>query len=82
MCQQVRLCDMQPGERAVITSLPPSALRQRLLDMGFLENAEIECVGKSPFGDPNAYLVCGAVVALRRQDCHGILVRKQVAAWD
>ncbi len=80
MCQPIRLCDLQPGEAAVIDCLSPCDMRQRLLDLGFLENTEIECVGKSPLGDPAAYVVCGAVVALRRADSRAVLVRGRRAA--
>jgi ferrous iron transport protein A len=50
-------------------------MRTRLLDLGFLENTEIECVGKSPLGDPAAYLVCGTVIALRRTDSRFVLIK-------
>lgn len=82
MRQQVRLCDLCPGHQAVIRRLPETGLRQRLLDMGFLENSPVSCVGKSPMGDPRAYLVRGAVIALRRADSAGILIEEQGAVWD
>ena len=64
----------------MIDRLSPCDMQQRLLDLGFLENTEIECVGKSPLGDPAAYVVCGAVVALRRADSRADLVRGRRAA--
>jgi ferrous iron transport protein A len=79
MSQQARLCDLSPGETAVIDSLLASDMRARLVDMGFLENTEVECVGKSPLGDPAAYLVCGAVIALRRADSRAVCVRERRA---
>ena len=78
MCQAAWLCDLLPGQRAVIARVPSGALRQRLIDMGFLENTVIECVAISPPGDPAAYLVRGALVALRRQDsCRVPIVKWQ-----
>lgn len=82
MNQRACLCDMMPGEQAVIACLPENAWRQRLLDIGFLENTTIECVGKSPAGDPAAYLVRGAVIALRKKDCADILIKERCRLWD
>lgn len=70
-----RLCELAVGECGVISALPQNGLRQRLLDLGFLEKAEIACVGRSPAGDPAAYLICGAVIALRRADAGGLTVK-------
>lgn len=75
MEEYIQLCDLAVGERGEITALPQNSLRQRLLDLGFLEKAEIICVGRSPAGDPAAYLVCGAVIALRWADARNLTVR-------
>lgn len=67
---------IKPGEHAVISKLNISgSMRRRLLDMGLIENTEVECVGKSPAGDPLAFLIRGAVIAIRSEDCCGITVR-------
>lgn len=52
----------------------PEGIRRRLMDIGLTENSLIECVGKSPMGDPSAYLICGAVIAIRASDCADIMV--------
>lgn len=52
----------------------PDGIRRRLTDIGLTENSEIKCVGRSPLNDPSAYLICGAVIAIRAADCAGILV--------
>ena len=44
------------------------AIRRRMIDLGIVEGTKIECVGRSPSGDPSAYLVRGAVIALRKKD--------------
>ncbi len=44
------------------------AMLQRLLDIGLVQNTAVECVGVSPSGDPTAYLIRGAVIALRNED--------------
>lgn len=64
------------GEKATVKELKNSGtIRRRLLDIGLTENAPIECVGKSPSGDPCAYLIRGAVIAIRCEDCKNIYIK-------
>lgn len=76
------LNDIALGERARVLSQSTSGgIRRRLLDMGLVEGTEVECVGKSPCGDPRAYLIRGAVIALRAEDCGKIAVKREDAVW-
>ena len=69
------LYEICPGQRAKVRNVnAPASLRQRLLDLGLVPDTVIECVGRSPGGDPSAYLIRGAVIALRRKDCGAITV--------
>lgn len=52
------------------------ALRRRLLDMGLVEGTRVECLGLSPAGDPRAFLIRGAMLAIRSGDCRDIIVNK------
>lgn len=71
------LNDIKPGDRVRIKELRvQGSIRRRLLDIGLVKDTEVECIGKSPFGDPCAYLIRGAVIAIRSEDCRGILVYK------
>ncbi len=73
---ETSLCDIHPGESAVVLSLKATGgLRRRLLDIGLIKDTRVTCVGSSPFGDPRAYLIRGAVIALRSEDCALILVK-------
>lgn len=73
--KKIRLCDIKCGEKARIVSLPPSdEKKRRLADLGFLPGGEVVCMFRSPLGDPTAYLVRGAVIALRREHSAKILV--------
>lgn len=49
-------------------------MKRRLMDIGLIEGATVECNMISPLGDPKAYLICGAVIALRKEDaaCIGV----------
>lgn len=49
-------------------------LRRRLLDLGVINETVIESLHKSPSGDPIAYLIRGAVIALRSEVASMILV--------
>ena len=55
--------------RAVNTE---GGMRRRFMDMGITAGTRIECVGVSPLGDPKAFCVRGAVVAIRKEDSAGI----------
>lgn len=48
------------------------AMRRRLLDIGLIPGTRVTCVARSPAGDPCAYLIRGAVIALRGRDAGGI----------
>ena len=64
------------GERARVLQLDNSgSIRRRLQDIGLVEGTEVECVLKAPSGDPSAYLIKGAVIAIREDDSKKILVR-------
>lgn len=73
-CQ--RLCDIAPGEHATVTALKTSGnMRRRFLDIGLIKGTDVECVGKSPGGDPSAYLIRGAVIAIRKKDCRDVFIK-------
>ena len=65
------------GYRIVSVGLTDRA-RQRLGELGFLSGGRVVCLGKSPLGDPRAYLVMGCVIALRRVDAEKIRVIPEV----
>ena len=73
-----------PGETAVVSKLiAEGSIRRRLLDIGLVNGTQVECIGTSPYGDPSAYLIRGAVIAIRNEDCQGVLIKKAVATkWD
>ncbi|OPY57835.1 MAG: FeoA domain protein [Pelotomaculum sp. PtaU1.Bin035] len=48
--------------------------RRRLLDLGFIYDTKVEVLRKSPSGDPVAYEIRGAVIALRSEEASKILV--------
>ena len=75
----VSLYDIKPGERAAVQQLLTTGpMRRRLLDLGLVPGTRIECVGQSPSGDPKAYLILVAAIALRSEDARNILIRQEV----
>lgn len=72
----VGLNHIKPGEHGVVHALnAQGSMRRRLLDIGLIENTEVECLGRSPAGDPSAYLIRGAVIAIRSEDGEMIRMR-------
>lgn len=49
-------------------------VRRRMLDLGLIYNTTVESLRKSPAGDPIAYEIRGAVIALRSEEASKILV--------
>lgn len=70
-----KLSELEIGNKATVLSLNDYGnIRRRLLDIGLIEGTEVECVLKSPFLDPVAYFIRGAVIALRKEDADNIIV--------
>lgn len=69
------LAELRPGQQAQVKALlSTGSIRRRLLDIGLIENTEVECLGRSPSGDPSAYYIRGAVIALRAEDSKNVLI--------
>lgn len=49
-------------------------LRRRILDMGMVPGTAVECIRRSPTGDPIAFKVRDSVIALRQEDASRIKV--------
>jgi DtxR family transcriptional regulator, Mn-dependent transcriptional regulator len=75
-----RLDTLRPGERAEVVQIAPAlqgAQRRRLLDLGVLPGTEVVAEIASPVGDPVAYRVRGALIALRRPQAGDIYIRRR-----
>ncbi len=72
---QIALNQLPIGKKAHVSQLiSDGALRRRLLDLGIIDGTEIQPLYKSPSGNPIAYLIRGAVIALRTDVSDRILV--------
>lgn len=75
-----KLCDISVGESArIVEILPCGDIRQRFLDIGLIRGTRIKCLHRSRGNNMKAYLIRGAVIAIRNEDCEDILVKKEVA---
>ena len=77
------LDQLQPGKSAVVTQLASTGLnRRRMMDLGILPGTQIKIEMKSPLGDPVAYRVRGAVIALRREQAREIFIAPEANRED
>ena len=61
------LDQLRPGQRGRITAIQGGdALVQRLMEMGLLENEEVEVIGLAPLGDPLEIRLGDYRLSLRR----------------
>ncbi len=75
--QPIPLKHLHMGKRARVLSLMSQGpVRRRMLDLGMIEGTEIASLFRSPSGNPVAYMIRGAVIALRSDITSGIMVRE------
>ncbi|MCL2096720.1 MAG: ferrous iron transport protein A [Oscillospiraceae bacterium] len=71
----MNLRELKSGERARIISVDcGSGEKNKLLNLGITVGTLIESLYKSPSGNPAAYLVRGAVFALRNETAEKIII--------
>lgn len=71
------LSTLRPGDEAVVRGISGACRglqRRRLLDLGIVPGGTIRAEMVSPSGDPTAYRVRGATIALRKQQAEWIYV--------
>ncbi len=74
------LAAVQPGESAFVVGLAPvcqGPQRRRLLDLGVVPGTRITAEFESAAGDPVAYRVRGALLALRRKQAEWVYVTRE-----
>jgi ferrous iron transport protein A len=71
----IPLHDLSPGSFGKVRKLTAQGIqRRRMLDLGLVYDTKVESLRKSPSGDPIAYEIRGAVIALRSEEASHILV--------
>ncbi len=77
----VPLNTLEQGEHGRVVALSPrlrGADRRRMMDLGILPGTSIAVEMKSPTGDPIAYQVRGALIALREEQAKLIQVESEI----
>lgn len=71
----IYLYNLPVGRTAVVTSLNAGGItRRRMMDLGLVPGTEVEALRCSPFKDPRAFKIRGAVIALRKEEGCQVLV--------
>jgi ferrous iron transport protein A len=77
MEQELTLSALRPGERGRVRAMRISGpTRRRLRELGLVEGTALRCLVRSPLGDPAAFSLHGAVLALRDADSARITVER------
>lgn len=75
--QKSLLSELEYGEKGIVKEITTREdMRRRFQDIGIVTGSIIECVGKSPFGDPKAFFIKGAVIAVRSEDSSTVIIEK------
>ena len=72
----MKLSELELGERAYVTKVrQDTSISRRLLDIGLIPGTKVECVLMSPSLNPKAYMIRGAVIAVRNEDALGVDIK-------
>ncbi len=78
---QKRIClnHLKPGEKGTVEDIDlEEAMKRRFQDMGLIKGTIVECAYLSPLGDPAAYLIKGAVIAIRSEESGKIIIGNDI----
>lgn len=66
---------MPVGSFALVAEISAKGfIRRRLLDLGLVPGTRVKVVRRSPLGDPIAYNIRGALIALRKEEASQVVV--------
>jgi len=72
----IPLHSLPVGQKAKVKQLnSDGTARRRMLDLGLIIDTVVEAILRSPAGDPVAYDIRGAVIALRSEEASKIMVQ-------
>ena len=74
----LNLAALREGESGYVIQIDAlPSMERRLADLGLVRGTRVTCMACAPAGDPCAYLIRGALIALRRADARSILLERQ-----
>lgn len=72
----MKLHEISIGEKVYVVNISSNSnIYRRLLDIGLIPGTKVECVLISPANNPKAYMIRGAVIAIRNEDAKFIDVK-------
>lgn len=72
------LNELNLGEKALVKKISDNSLmKRRLIDIGIINGTSVECVLISPGENPKAYMIKGAVIAIRNEDAKFIEIERR-----
>ena len=71
---EITLSCLLPHEAAMVQAV--NVYGRRLRDLGLLPGTTVVCAQIAPSGSPMAFRINGALIALRREDCRRIRVKR------
>lgn len=75
------LTSLRPGQQGTVRALSATGdMRRRLMDIGLIAGTRVSCIERSPLGDPVAYGIRGAVIALRCEDAQNVQIEAAAEA--
>lgn len=79
MYETLMLSTLQLGDSAYVTEITAQpAMARRLADLGLVRGTRVTCMARSPAGDPCAYLIRGALIALRHTDADHVWLERRL----
>lgn len=78
----MNLCDIPLGKKSIVVKvISTGSIKRRLLDIGLTPGTIVESVFSNPGGNLTAYMIRGALIAVRDSDSRNILVR-EIESWS
>ncbi|MCR4793582.1 MULTISPECIES: FeoA family protein [Ruminococcus] len=76
MNYHIPMCTLDEGQLGEVVGISLNGhIRSRLADLGLIQGCRVKCLQKSFGGDIAAYLICGAVIAVRKCDAARVSCR-------
>ena len=70
------LYKLETNKEATVDSLTIQGnMRRRFMDLGIVPGSTVKALYRAFSGDPTAYLIQGTVIAIRKEDAAGIMVK-------
>jgi len=67
--QEIKLSELLPGQEARVVRVgAQGAIRQRLIEMGFIKGAHLRLERLAPLGDPMELVIKGYHLSLRKEE--------------